>query len=122
MYKVVALIIAVFFTALTNTSANAAEVTFSVQSLHPNRVQLEFYSVTNRRRAWPGNGKVYSLRDSLEHHFKLECKRGEKICYGAWVDGNPDAYWGAGYNGQHGCSSCCTTCNGGITEDYVLNP
>ncbi len=39
--------------SLLTTQASAAELVWRIQSEHPNRVSLEFYS-QDRNRAWPG--------------------------------------------------------------------
>jgi len=54
------------------------------------------------------------------HTYTLSCNRGEQICYGAWVRGNSDRYWGSGYDGQQRCSSCCLTCGHGDAAVFVL--
>jgi hypothetical protein len=73
--------------------AEDSTLTWSFRNNHPNRVQLEFYS-QHRNASWPGGGRAYVLNDYDRHTFNLNCWRGEKICYGAWVDGNANEYWG----------------------------
>lgn len=102
-------------------AAKADELVWTFRSDHPNVVSLEFYSQT-RSHVWPGNGKVYILDDSEEHTYSLNCRTGEKICYGAWVRNRSSQYWGVGYNGEEGCTGCCYTCGGGATKVFVLNP
>src|SRR4051812_27471808 len=74
-------------------SAQAESVTWQVQSNHPNKVQIEFYS-KDRDIAWPGGGEAYSLNDYDIHKFNLTCQPGERICYGAWVKGTERVTWG----------------------------
>ena len=112
--------LAVAIMGFTATSASAEELTFRLRSNHPNVVDAEFYS-QDRTAAWPGNGKVYSIDDSEPHSYKLSCRSGEKICYGAWVRGTRTTYWGAGYGGKERCSNCCFTCDGGVTAVLNLN-
>jgi hypothetical protein len=90
-----------------------------VQSLDTYAVELSFYSQTYRNRAWPGGDQVYILSDSDVHSYRLNCRKGEKICYGAWRRGNRNSWWGAGYGAQQGCSDCCLTCGG--SYKYTLN-
>ena len=104
----------------TIAGAQGSSVTFHMKSNHPNKVQVEFYA-QSRNHAWPGGSKAYNLDDSEVHAFKLSCRSGEKICYGAWVSGNQKRYWGVGLNDKQRCSSCCTTCNGGSIS-FTLNP
>ena len=101
-------------------SALAENVTINIKSNHPNKVQVEFYA-QGRSHAWPGGNQAYNLDDSAVHSYRLNCNAGERICYGAWVNGNRNKYWGVGLNNRQRCTSCCTTCNGG-TISFTLNP
>ena len=92
-------------------TAAAGEMTWQVRSTHPNKVQIEFYS-QQRKHAWPGGNRAYNLNDDEVHSFSLNCNSGEKICYGAWVNGNSKTYWGVGMNDRHGCDNCCYSCDG----------
>lgn len=109
-------IMALMLSLLFAAGPVAAEtLTFRVQSKHPNIVDVEFYSRT-RNVAWPGDNKVYSIKDDDKHSYKLSCSPGERICYGAWVRGGPTVFWGAGQGGKQGCRNCCYTCDGGVAE------
>lgn len=101
--------------------AEDSTVSWSFRNNHPNSVQLEFYS-QDRNAAWPGDGRAYVLRDYDIHTFNLNCWFGEKICYGAWVDGNASEYWGAGLDGSQSCANCCITCQNGHMGTHNLNP
>lgn len=70
---------------------------------------LEFYS-QNRNAAWPGGGEAYVLRPGEEFTYNLSCRTTEQICYGAWVETNPDIYWGTGMDDEDGCDNCCMLC------------
>lgn len=108
-------IIAVLAIALvTSTAAYAEDVTFQIQSFHPNRVQVKFWSDT-RGHVWPSLSEAYNLNDYDVHRYELTCIRGETICYGAWVTGDASIYWGRGIAGDRPCTACCTVCNGGTT-------
>ena len=100
--------------------AVAGDMTWSVQSKSPYVVHLQFYS-DDRNNVWPDPDKVYTLDDSEVHEYALSCHSGEKVCYGAWVKGNEDSYWGAGYDGEQACDNCCFRCDGGSTPIMVLN-
>jgi hypothetical protein len=102
-------------------SAKADTLEWNVQSQHPNIVSLEFYS-QDYSRAWPGDGEVYLLDDYDTKSFVLSCETGEQICYGAWVRGDDNAYWGVGRDDSNNCSDCCYVCGGGATKTMVLNP
>ena len=93
---------------------------WTVRSDYPHVVSLEFYSQTYNR-AWPGDGRVHVIDDYNVHSYVLACETGEKICYGAWVRGIPDKYWGVGYNDTQGCADCCYSCGYGSIPLRILN-
>ena len=100
---------------LLTAGARAETDTWIIRNDYYYAIELEFYS-QDYDRAWPGGSEVYVLRDGKFHQFTLECYAGEKICYGAWVEGDIYTYWGAGYAGQEGCDNCCSICDGGTRE------
>jgi hypothetical protein len=100
-------------------SASAADVTFMMRNNHPNAVEVELYS-QDRDHVWPGNGEIYSLDDGETKQMPLSCEEGERICYGAWVAGDRDTYWGVGPGNTQACDDCCYTCTGGNTETIDL--
>jgi hypothetical protein len=100
---------------------SADTLVWRVKSEHPNSVSLEFYS-QDRNAAWPGGGEVYVIKDWEIHNYRLDCRSGEQICFGAWVRNDTSSYWGAGYNGDEACESCCVTCGNGQTDVQVLKP
>lgn len=114
-------LVAINLLPVAAATAEAETLTFYIRSEHPKVVSLEFYS-QNRRVAWPGDGEVYVIKDYDTHEYRLSCRAGEKICYGAWVRNRQSSYWGVGYNDRNGCKGCCYTCNGGETRVIVLNP
>jgi len=103
------------------TPASAADVTFMMQNNHPNAVEVELYS-QSRNYVWPGNGEVFILDDGEAKQMPLSCEEGEQICYGAWIQGDRNTYWGVGPGGRQGCDNCCYTCTGGATETISLDP
>jgi 3',5'-cyclic AMP phosphodiesterase CpdA len=111
-------IIAVFALIFAGT-ANAESLTFLIQSEHPNIVSVEFYSQSSKT-SWPGDGEVYIIDTNQVHSYPLSCDPGELICFGAWVKGDSNTYWGAGPNGKEACSDCCYRCEGGETPIRVL--
>lgn len=98
-----------------------SEMTFQVRSNHPNKVQIKFYSQDRKGHQWPNSTNAYNLDDSQVHSYRIGCLGGEKVCYGAWVTGNSNTYWGVGYNNSQRCSNCCYTCSGGTTQVINLN-
>jgi hypothetical protein len=113
-----ALALATFSAALP---ALAAEVTFTIRNNHPNALEVELYS-QDRNHVWPGGGEVYVLDDGDAKSMALSCKEGENICYGAWIKGDQETYWGVGPNNAQSCTDCCYTCTGGETETIDLIP
>ena len=106
---------------LSRTRLRNDQIMFILRNNHPNTVDVEFYS-EGTRRAWPGNGQVYSIKDSAWHTYVLNCVPGEKICFGAGVRNQYRTYWGVGINKKHSCSDCCYTCGGVTSRRVNLNP
>jgi hypothetical protein len=80
-------------------------------------VNIEIYSKTRPGHVWPGNGQVWiGPPNGVAYRDLITCERGEKICYGAWLQRDDNVYWGAGHGGSQFCSNCCYTCNGGNSE------
>ena len=100
-------------------AAWADSVLFTISSNHPNVVDVEFYS-QSYDRVWPGNGNVWTIKDYEPHSFDLECETGEQICYGAWLRGDTDTYWGVGLNNFDGCERCCAVCGAGDATPMTL--
>lgn len=97
------------------TFAAAEEITFKINNDYDKDIQIEFYS-QERSHAWPGGNNAYNLSSGDSNSYKLACRSGEKICYGAWVKGNSSTYWGVGLNNKQSCDSCCQTCGDGDLE------
>lgn len=101
--------------------AAASDVTFVIRNDHPNALRVELYS-QDRDHVWPGNGQDYYLDDGETKTMPLSCEEGETICYGAWIDGDQNTYWGVGPGNKQSCETCCFTCEGGETEQITLVP
>lgn len=115
-------LLAVLFCALLLPAAAAADTaTFRIRSFAQHAVQVKFFS-QNRNIVWPGGGKAFDIKDYKVHDIKLTCVNGEKICYGAYLTGNGNRYWGTGHDGKQRCSNCCITCsNGAVSPIFDLN-
>jgi hypothetical protein len=109
----------VVFAGFAPTAGYADNLTFRVKSMSESKVQIEFFS-QDRRHSWPGGGEAYNLNDYDEHEFKLNCVNSEKICYGAWVTGNSNRYWGVGIKGNESCTGCCYTCRGSNQTEHIV--
>ena len=80
------------------------------------RLGVVFYSESRSGQAWPGSGQEYILEK--DRTYRLTCTRGEKICFGAWRDGQTK-HWGVGH-GNQGCANCCVTC-GSVFETTLTD-
>jgi hypothetical protein len=100
-------------------AAMADSMTWKFRSHHANIVDVQLYA-SARNNVWPGNGQVWSLKDYNAHSVQINCVRGEKVCYGAWVRGTESSYWGGGRNNRKSCTSCCYIC-GSTSETPVIN-
>ena len=77
------------------------------------RLSIAFYSDTRRNYGWPGWDRNWTVTEH-ENTYTLNCQEGEKICYGAWPEGNVNStYWGVGPFRRQSCTNCCGECNGG---------
>ena len=94
--------------------AQKSALTFHFESEYDEKIDLILYSSDRKGHQWPEPGKVYVLKPGAEEDFRISCLGGEKVCYGAWVSGDPSRYWGVGRN-KHSCKKCCFTCDGGNT-------
>ncbi len=90
--------------------AGAAErMTFRLTNQAKFPVWVEFYS-SDRLKQWPDDGRLFILADSAPKKFTVPCELGERICYGAWKEGDVTHDWGAGYEGRKDCDDCCHIC------------
>jgi hypothetical protein len=110
-----ALGLALAMIAPATTTAQAQQVTFEMTNEYGRDIQVSFYS-EDRSHSWPGGSEFYSLRRARDERWTLSCRKGEKICYGAWLAGDRSTYWGVGYNRSQRCDRCCVTCEGGVLK------
>jgi hypothetical protein len=82
-------------------------VKLQLRNKHWTSVTFAFFSALDHSRTWSG-GVLMTGKISTN---QLSCVAGERVCYGAWIDGQPlGPYWGVGRNGDSRCSSCCVVC------------
>lgn len=98
------------------TPASADQLTFWVKAENDYTTRIEFSS--SRNRYWPGDGKSWVIDDYETHKYVLNCRSGEKICYGAW-EPETGTRWGVGYQRDRTCSNCCYTCNGNTSTRLI---
>lgn len=96
-------------------TAQADSITWQIRSFHRNAVHVKFYSM-NRNHVWPTSTTAYAIRDYNLHRMTIACVRGERVCYGAHVVGNVNAYWGVGANPRRACTNCCYICRGAVVS------
>ena len=108
MRKIAPLFVSAVLLAAVSASADELNVTFSNESGLD--VQFEFRSLSYYNRVWPGGNQAYTLGYDETRTVSLACQFGEKIAYGAWVNGDADIYWGVGIDGSEACESCVYTC------------
>lgn len=83
------------------------QMTWHFNNAEINDVQIEF-STTDH--IWPGDNKAYSLPALTQKYLTINCFTGEYICYGGWVNGDANRYWGMGFSRSQSCSNCCYVC------------
>lgn len=99
--------------------ARAETMSFYVTNPHGFDVALELYG-ERPGRVWPGDGKVYLIEKGMKKSIPVECDGGERICWGAWRNGNDAISYGAGPDKAFECARCCYICATSSTEAIVL--
>lgn len=89
--------------------SRAEEMRFRFTSHAPSPVLVKLFS-SDRLKHWPDDGSLFLLADSSPKKFTITCEAGERICYGAWVEGDIATFWGAGDEGKQDCDDCCRIC------------
>lgn len=90
-------------------SADTAVMNWIITNKSQYQAQVSFYA-QSRRAEWPSHGRAWDLFDHRAHRFSLNCLRGEKICYGAFVYKTHARSWGVGFNNSKSCRNCCAIC------------
>jgi len=76
------------------------------------QINFRFFS-QDRDAIWPGRKSHYNTeRYNKSVWKKLNCVKGERICYGAQSGEKGERQWGVGLNGRNRCENCCYTCDG----------
>jgi hypothetical protein len=120
MSKSLSLFFSLFvFAALSADAARAGELTWRFTNESPYRAQIDF-KAEHGNRWWPGRNRAFTLNDGDQHTFSLNCRAGEKICYGAWTAPHSQYYWGAGPRHDKRCRACCAVCGEGDAQPVTL--
>ncbi|TPI26635.1 hypothetical protein FJW08_27145 [Mesorhizobium sp. B3-2-1] len=82
---------------------------------------VELFS-RDRETVWPGSDKVFLVDPGSQKSVPISCNQGERICYGAWVDGNDKISAGVGPDNDQPCDTCCFICVEHLTETIDLVP
>ncbi len=104
---------------LFSIPATADEMTFFMKNDHPRAVVVELFGQDTGKQ-WPGNDKVYLLEKGGRKSVTVDCSEGERICYGAWVNGDDRTFWGVGPDNDRACETCCSICVGKTTEPVAI--
>lgn len=106
---------------LSPAASVAGDMEIWMKSKDPHVVHFQLFS-QSRNVIWPGPSDVWVLDGWNQERFAFSCQEGEKICYGAWVANTEGTeYWGAGFDGEDGCSNCCFTCEDKSYVEYELS-
>lgn len=95
--------------AVAVPSAQADELSFRFTNQVSAPVLVKLFS-SDRLKEWPDDGSLFILADRSPRKFSIGCELGERICYGAWIEGDFSRYWGAGHEGKRECDNCCEIC------------
>jgi hypothetical protein len=109
--------------SLIAAPAQAAEMAFYMKNRSGAGVVVELSS-RDRDKVWPGGGQMYFLDAGEKISVPVECRTGETICYGAWIDGDAATQWGVGPDRvlPSDCEYCCAVCRADATAVVSINP
>jgi hypothetical protein len=100
-------------------AAHAADMGFVLENEHSRSVAIELHG---KESVWPGHEQVYLLEPGDIKEVTISCTPGERICYGAWINGNDSLNFGVGPDNDRTCHSCCAICVGHTMETFDLTP
>jgi hypothetical protein len=73
---------------------------------------VQLYDRTNGD-VWPSATTGWMIKNGESFTTKISCTTGDTIAFGAANNGdNTLGYWGVGFGGRLGCTSCSYTCKG----------
>jgi len=99
----------------------SADMLFYVKNGTRNALAVEVFS-QDRDHAWPGGDQVWLFEPGQKKTVPISCTSGERVCYGAWVNGNDRISWGVGPDGDKDCKGCCLVCLGHGLQEIELPP
>ena len=98
---------------------NCETIEIPVKVSNPSTVHLRFYS-SDSDWSWPGGSRYWIIDDYDTRSYKLRCRYGEQVCYGAWKKGSESETWGVGQSASNGCRDCCYTCDSVTVNGWNL--
>jgi hypothetical protein len=104
---------------LATVGAHAADMGFVLENEHTRAVAIE---LRGEETVWPGNDKVYLIDPGAIKEVTISCTPGERICYGAWINGNDAIAFGVGPDNDRTCHDCCSICVAHTMETIDLTP
>jgi len=112
--------IRVLLAALLATGpAFAADMSVFVRNQRQQGVAVELFS-RDSNKVWPGGDKVFLIRPKARKSLPISCEPGERICWGAWVNGDDSVTAGVGPDNDQPCDTCCFICVEHSTETVDL--
>lgn len=97
----------------------AADMSLYVKNQRSDGVALELFS-RDRDTVWPGGDKVFLIDPRARKSVPISCNQGERLCWGAWVNGNDRLSAGVGPDNDQPCDTCCFICVEHSTETIDL--
>lgn len=110
------LVLAMLFIA---APAAAADMTFFMKNGQTYGVAVELYS-RDRFHRWPGGDQVYLLERGEKKSTTIVCTPGERVCWGAWRNGDDSTAFGVGPDDARDCPDCCRICVDKTTETVAV--
>jgi hypothetical protein len=104
---------------LTAGLAEAADMGFMLGNKQSRAAVIELHG---ENTVWPGGGKVYLLAPGETRQVTISCTPGERICYGAWINGNDRIAFGVGPDNDRDCRNCCSICAARAMATIELPP
>ena len=119
---IVTLLLSAAMLTLSGQAGFTKSFVFYFRNVSGTLLQYQLYAAA-RGNVWPGVSKTYSIPpDGKLYNVSINCQADERVCFGAWIDGRSDFFWGVGRNSANTCSHCCYICRGRATEISTLNP
>jgi len=107
--RLIAFLVAAALAIIASPASAEGEMTYYLKNDTRRAMVLELHG-RESGRVWPGKGRVYLLEPGERKSVQVDCRIGEDVCYGAWVNGNDRISYGVGPDDARRCSNCCSVC------------